>query len=344
MDSANVYKASGINGVTLMRVLAIHIGEGYNHIILAASTIEEAFIQRKKKTPILQGDSIQQSVENFDITRDKKFDELFVLHDQIIPNGADLSLLHKGHFISDLLHASFKLALEALNQFRDLEAETHISISSSLLKFPAEPERDPLVREFMEVSENYLVVLNPDDEALWMLRGTRGVHPSGALACLDIGFWRTSLAIEVPGRAPLFYDWPLGSIRAPNINNLEMDSLFPKLAVDLLNKGRLFIACDNGWNMAAYHLGITFFNTDFFDKCVLKDSDLIEMHKALADLSEEERNMIPMLSHSGDRIVPAINLLLSFMKEAGKTEVSVCSRGIVHGLATHIFYEGSNNS
>ena len=311
-----------------MRALVVHIGEGSTHILLATTRRQDLQVQvGRRRANFLQSLGGPEEEE--------RHDHLYVMHDQQVRNGADLSLLYLAQLKPDLREALLHQAVEAVQHFKDMPEVVNVAISSSLLQHPAKPTDDPVVAAFQEQTGLKLRVLDPEDEALWMLRGVRGIYPAGELACAQVGHWRTLGAWERPGRVPRLNSWPAGVNRPPEILG---KSLFPDLGAPA---GRpLYVTGELAWLTAALQIGLTFHDMDLLDETVLDDQSLDKLWFLLESLSVEQRDMIPMTGHQGDCLPGALRLLRQLRKESGAEQLQVCSRGVVHGLASHLFYEG----
>jgi hypothetical protein len=181
-----------------------------------------------------------------------------------------------------------------------------------------------------------LRVLTPADEALWLLRGVRGIYPTGELACVQTGHWRTVGAWEIPGRLPQLQNWACGCSRPAD--PAAGGAAFPGLRSPTGQP--LYVAGEHVWQCAALHIGLTFHNMDLLDDTILDDKDLRGLDGLLGGLSIEERNLIPMVGGQGDCLPEALRLLRQLLAESGATRLQVCSRGLAHGLASHLLYEG----
>jgi|GEM_PF-3203739 len=316
-----------------MRALVIHIGEGSTHILLATTRRRDLLEHAGAKRPNLLEGAVASTLD------EDRHDRLFVVHDQQVRNGADISLKHLGHVRGDLRENLLRQAAEALHHYRALADECTVAISASLLDGPVVD--DPLAADFQVQLGVELHVLPPQDEALWMLRGVRGIYPSGDIACVQAGHWRALGAWEIPGRAPLLLQWELGSSRPPAQDASQaFHGLRPPSGAPASFGDALFITGEHAWLAATLHLGLTFHDMDLLDETRLGDKELRRLEDLLAGLSVDERNLIPMIARQGDCLPAALALLRRLLTESGAESLHVCSRGVAHGLASHLFYEG----
>jgi hypothetical protein len=316
-----------------MRALVVHIGEGSTHILLATTRRRDLLEHAGARRPnLLEGPATGTLDED-------RHDRLYVIHDEQIRNGADVSLKHLGRVRYDLRESLLRQAAEALHHYRALADDCTVALSVALLDGPVAD--DPLTREFQSQLGLDLHLLAPQDEALWMLRGVRGIYPSGDMACVQAGHWRSLGAWEIPGRAPLLLQWELGSSRMPESTTpLAFTSLRPPSGAPAAFGDALFITGEHAWLAASLHIGLTFHDMDLLDETHLQEQDLRRMEELLASLSVDERNLIPMVGRQGDSLPAALALLRRLLKESGCASLRVCSRGVAHGLASHLFYEG----
>lgn len=312
-----------------MRSLVVHIGEGSTHILLATTSKEELRTSRRTGTPF-----------SFTMTETelKASNQMFVMHDQHIRNGADLSLYYLDHLTPDLRENMLLQASEALHHFQNLTDSLTISISESLLPDPKSPERDPLIRDFQNRHAVKLQILSPLDESLWMLRGVRGLQPSGELACATTGYWRCLMAVEVPGLAPRFHNWEEGASRFPSERDLK-NRLFTSVE-PLAEEMPFYLAGEHAWILAAQKIGLTFHDMALLNETRLSVGDLIELEHFLGTMTARERNMIPMINGSGESILEGLVLIRRLLQRLGVHEARVSSRGVAHGLISHLFFEG----
>jgi hypothetical protein len=313
-----------------MRALVIHLGEGSTHILLATSRRLDLSTAPAPRVNALNPSSTP--------VEEERHDRLYVIHDELIRNGADLSLRYLGRLQDDLRTSLLRQAAEALQRFRNLAEAMTVAVSASLLTVPEHPAADPLVAEFLQELNVDLRVLKPQDECLWLLRGVRGLHPSGELACVAPGFWRSLGASEDPGRMPRLLDWEVGSSRMPENLDLTEERLFPGFRTPAGQP--LYLAGEHGWLLGALHQGLTFHDLDLLDEAELDLAALRKLEEMLAGLSVSERNLIPMVGQHGDSLLEALRISRRMLHECGGTSLRVCSRGLAHGLALHLFYEG----
>jgi hypothetical protein len=316
-----------------MRALVVHIGEGSTHILLATTRRRDLLEHAGARRPNLLEGSVAGALD------EDRHDRLYIIHDQQIRNGADLSLKHLGRVRYDLRESLLRQAAEALHHYRGLAEECTVALSATLLDGAVAD--DPLAREFQSQLGLDLHILGPQDEALWMLRGVRGIYPSGDIACVQAGHWRSLGAWEIPGRAPLLLHWEVGSTRMPDeARAMAFTGLRPPSGAPAAFGDALYITGESAWLAAALHLGLTFHDMDLLDETQLGEGELSRMEDMLEALSVEERNLIPMIGRQGDSLPSALALLRRLLKESGCAALRVCSRGVAHGLASHLFYEG----
>ncbi len=332
-----------------MRALVVHIAEGGTHILLASN---EAPQGRKidRRAELLRANSHQGKEQAGEEERREPqkparwTEELHVLHEQLIRNGVDLSLLHRGRMIPDLLLSTLTQTAEAMSHFAELTDEIQLAISASLLTDPEHPEKDGLIADFQAQFNRRFRVMDRKDEALWILRGVRGVHRRHTLSCVSLGHWRTLFACEEPGHVPTLSSFELGSSRLPDFEQVSPREAFPGIAGPADQEGAFLLTGEGGWLLAALHLGLTFHDVELLDSCRLGLADLQEMEELLSELSVEERNMIPMVDQRGDSILEFLQIARAVLQASGRSWCRVCSRGLAHGLASHIFYEGRRNA
>ncbi|MFA7331855.1 MAG: hypothetical protein WC326_12370 [Candidatus Delongbacteria bacterium] len=312
-----------------MRALVIHLGEGSTHILLASTRRQDLEAAPTPRTFLFESRPPQE---------EEHHNRLFVMHDEQIRNGADLSLRYLGHLQDELRVSMLRQAAETLDHFRSLAEVVTVAVSASLLTSPRRPAEDPLVADFQQQLGVDLHVLTPQDEGLWMLRGVRGIYPSGELACVAPGFWRSLGVWEEPGRVPRLLDWEAGTSRMPEGLDQGGERLFPGFRAP---PGQpLFISGEHAWLLGALQLGLTFHDLDLLDEAEWDAAGLRKLEELLAGLSVPERNLIPMVGQHGDSLLEALRLCRRLLAESGGTRVRVCSRGLTHGLASHLFYEG----
>lgn len=316
-----------------MRALIVHIGEGSTQILLASTRKADMDPRAMERGAKLFGDGEAEEEKG------RLHDRMFAMHDQIIRNGADLSLGYLGRVDEELRTALLRQAAEAVSQFGGLADVRSVAIAASLLDAPDRPLDDPLVQDFQEQLETPLRVLKPADEALWMLRGARGLYPGGLLACLAVGHWRTELAYEEPGRAPKLLQWEVGATRMPEPERLRGGAVFDSLP-DLPRETPLLLSGEFGWRLGALRIGLCCHDLELLDETWLDETDFLRLDTMLRGLSVDERNLIPMIERSGDTLPASLLLTRSLLGRLRRQRVRVCSRGVAHGLASHLFYEG----
>jgi hypothetical protein len=311
-----------------VRALVIHVGEGSTHVLLA--TTRRADLSADTPRASLLEPRLPEEEEHHD--------RLFAMHDQWLRNGADLSLRYLEHIQEDLREALLRQAAEAILHFRDMADSVTVAVSASLLADPARPAADPLVEAFQSQLGVELRVLSPEDEALWILRGVRGIYPSGELGCVAPGLWRSHGAWEEPGRAPRLLHWPVGCTRMPDLQDNGAGRHLPGLRAP---QGQpLFLTGGHGWLLGALQLGLTFHDPELLDEAELDLHGLKRLEELLAGLSVAERNLIPMVGQQGDSLPDALALARRMLQESGAERLRLCHRGLTHGLASHLFYEG----
>jgi hypothetical protein len=310
-----------------VRALVIHVGEGSTHVLLA--TTRRADLSADTPRPTLLDPHVQE---------EEHHDRLFVMHDQWLRNGADLSLRYLDHIQEDLREALLRQAAEAILHFRDMADAVTVALSASLLAPGIRLEEDPLVAAFQSQLGLAIRVLTPQDEALWILRGVRGIYPSGELGCVAPGLWRSHGAWEEPGRAPLLLHWPLGASRMPDLQDTGDVRQLPGLRAP--RDQPLYLTGGHGWLLGALQLGLTFHDPELLDEAELDLHALKRLEELLLGLSVAERNLIPMVAQQGDSLPDALALARRMLQESGATRLRLCHRGLTHGLASHQFYEG----
>jgi hypothetical protein len=317
-----------------VRALIVHVGGGLTRVLLASTRREDSQWRPGRRRP-----QLFEEAESPDEPRNAR-DRLYVMHDQSLRNGADLSLHYIGQLRDDLREGLLSQAAEALRQFGDLAEASMVTISASLLDPDA---ADPTLDNFEAQLKTRVRVLQPKDEALWLLRGVRGLHPGGHLACASIGHWRTLLAFEEPGRAPRLQSWDVGTSRLPQAEAMREHRTFddpPTLPAGT----PLLLTGEHAWLLAALRIGLCFHDLDLLDEVWLDDAEFLRLDTLLGGLSIEERNLIPMVGQRGDSLLDALRLFRLLMSELHITRAQICSRGLVHGLASHLFYEGRNKT
>jgi exopolyphosphatase/pppGpp-phosphohydrolase len=315
-----------------MRGLVIHLGEGATHIIMAST----------RRSDLHSGPKARKPFDSAPSDEEEHHDKLFLMHDQVLRNGSDLSLRYTGSVRQDLQESMIRQAGEAMAHFAEIAEAVTIAISASLLDKPEEPDRDFMVMAFKKLFKLPVRVLHPDDEALWMLRGVRGEYPAGELACATAGYWHSQFAHEIPGKVPRFHVQQNGITREP----VAEGSIPGFPAKDRLAKNPeipFLLTGDAAWTAAACKIGLCFHDLDLLDGTWLTTADLLILHREYAALSVEQRNMIPMIQRSGDTILEALLLLRDLIQQTGRDRARICSRGVTHGLVSHLFYEGRRN-
>lgn len=312
-----------------MRALVVHIGEGGTQILLASTHREDlAPALAHRAARLFEGAAPPAA---------RGHDRLHTMHDQTIRNGADLSLRYLGQLDRELRENLLRQAAEAIEQFRGIADERTVTISASLLDPAFRAGADPLVEDFQLQMETPLRTLTPQDEALWMLRGVRGLYPGGRLASFEVGYWSSMLAFEEPGRAPRLQRWDVGTTRMPAAG--ELRQAFPS-PPDMPRDTPLLLTGELGWRLGALQVGLCCHDLDLLDEAWLEDIDFMRMDTQLKGLTVEERNLIPMIDQRGDSLPDALLLVRTLLATLGQSRVRICSRGVAHGLASHIFFEG----
>lgn len=312
-----------------MRALVIHLGEGSTHILLATTRRSDLAEAPAPRASLLEP---RPSPE------EEHHDRLFVMHDEQIRNGADLSLRYLDRLQDELRESLLRQAADGLQRFRSVAEAVTVAISSSLLSTPAQPDADPLVAAFQAQLEVTLRVLKPADEGLWTLRGVRGLHSSGELACVVPGYWRTLAVWEEPGRVPRLLDCDVGTSRIPD--DLEQSET-PLVAGFHTPTGRpLYLTGEHGWLLGALRMGLTFHDLDLLDEAEFDLAGLRQVEELLSGLTVAQRNLIPMVGGRGDSLLEALRICRRLLRESAGSRLRVCSRGLTHGLASHLFYEG----
>lgn len=309
-----------------MRALVVHVGEGSTHILLATTRRRDLLEEQTARHPGIHEPVVAEE--------DGRHDHLYVMHDQLLRNGADLSLLYRGRVEPDLRQSLLLQAADAVQRFREMPQAILVAMSAGLFEPGAAPADDPLVVEFQECTGLEPRVLQAQDEALWMLRGVRGIYPSGELACAAPGHWRCLGAWEQPGRVPQLRSWEAGASRPAAVPGRR----FAELTAP--RDQPLFVTGELAWLAAALSIGLTFHDMDLLDETRLDATELERLSALLDGFSVEERNLIPMVGHQGDCLPEGLRLLRGLLYESGAEHLHVCSRGVAHGLASHLFYEG----
>jgi len=311
-----------------VRALVIHVGEGATHVLLATTRRGD-----------LRADAPRANIlEPRPPEEEEHHDRLFAMHDQWLRNGADLSLRYLDHIQDDLRETLLRQAAEAVLRFQGMADAVTVAMSASLLAPRGRQGDDPLVAAFQSQLGHTIRALSPQDEALWILRGVRGIYPSGELGCVAPGLWCSHGAWEEPGRAPLLLHWPVGCSRMPDLRDNIGERHMPGLRAP--KDKPLFLTGGHGWLLGALQLGLTFHDPELLDEAELDPHALKRLEELLAGLSVAERNLIPMVGQQGDSLPDALGLARRMLQESGASRLRICHRGLTHGLASHLFYEG----
>jgi hypothetical protein len=321
-----------------MRALIIHIGEGTTQILLTTTHREDL----NPNQTAIRPNPLAEKAES------KKRDEFYIMHDFSVRNGADLSLLHKGHLIPDLRETLLAQAEEALEKFSDVVDATTLAISTSLLTqvesfggqalSKAALRPPPTIPSYLQKIQRQwnlnLLILHPDEEALWMLRGLRGIHPKGELGCISIGYWRTLISWERPGRVPQLFSADFGNVRS---SNGEIKAALEKLPLD---RGSLYLTGENAWVLGALKSGLTYHDAGILDSTHLSLEDVEAQEDLLLPLDIPSRNTIPMIMGRGEIVPEMISRTHQLIRASKLPQLPISSRGLAHGLASHLLFEG----
>lgn len=261
----------------------------------------------------------------------------------------------------NILPESIEKAFDILNEYREISedhnSEEITATATSFLRDSA--NKQEFIDSVKEATGIEIEILTGNDEAKWTYIG--GVYDdinsntnTGKLTTIDIGGGSTE--ITVADSAANIHDLlnvkfscrslDVGSVRVnekylshhpPAYQNIAEAEQFinehlHKIDFDL-SGSKLTGVAGTVTTLAAIKLGLSTFNAEEVDKCIISIDEIEHILSRLTPLPLEELYLLgDYMTGRADIVIPGILILKCFMRRFGFNEVKVSTKGLRYGV------------